>query len=716
VTVRSADPRSRQLAEKIYSLLPALYRIRDAELSRRQGGSDDDGPLRGLIAVIAEQAAVLEEDLEQLYDDQFIETCSEWVVPYIGDLVAARGLFVFKSARFSQRALVANTLSNRRRKGTAAGLEQLARDVTNWDASVVEYFQRLVTTQYMKHVRCDNHLMPELRRSAALDDLNTPFDAVARLLEVRRIASRRGKYNIPNVGVFLWRLSANRITSAPAFRVDQHRYLFDALGRTVPLFTRAVSEPDISHLATPLNVPAPITRRRLARALSDYYGAEEPKSLHITLNGVPVPTEQVRVCNLSDPPEDADASPPAATGWWRDPGAEYLVDPELGRLIAPASTGLADVVRVTYHYGFSAEMGSGEYARASSFSTNLEPVVTILAPASVQDGLNNLHGHGAVAIDDSDYHAEALVIDAAAGGQIELRAADRRRPVLLLDGELLVSGGDESAVTLNGLLVSAGAVRVPRFASAGRPNGLRVLKLRHCTLAPGASPEFVLPGGISVPPQPAGPRLLIEAPDVTVEIEDCIVGPIRAVDGAHVRIANSIVDAQGDSEIAFAGVSELSPPDASSEAGATLEVVNSTVIGKVHTHTMRLASNAIFRGRVRPLDTWSAPVIAERLQEGCVRYCYAPPGSRLPRLYRCQPEAPVDAARVRPVFTSLRFGDPGYGQLSLLTAVEVRTGADDQAEMGAFHDLYQPQRVSNLRTRIDEYLRFGLEAGILFAS
>jgi hypothetical protein len=52
----------------------------------------------------------------------------------------------------------------------------------------------------------------------------------------------------------------------------------------------------------------------------------------------------------------------------------------------------------------------------------------------------------------------------------------------------------------------------------------------------------------------------------------------------------------------------------------------------------------------------------------------------------------------------------------MLTAIEIREGADDQAEMGAFHDLFQPQRVSNLRTRIDEYLRFGLEAGILFAS
>jgi hypothetical protein len=36
--------------------------------------------------------------------------------------------------------------------------------------------------------------------------------------------------------------------------------------------------------------------------------------------------------------------------------------------------------------------------------------------------------------------------------------------------------------------------------------------------------------------------------------------------------------------------------------------------------------------------------------------------------------------------------------------------------MGAFHDLYQPQRESNLRARLDEYTPAGMTAGILFAS
>ena len=69
-----------------------------------------------------------------------------------------------------------------------------------------------------------------------------------------------------------------------------------------------------------------------------------------------------------------------------------------------------------------------------------------------------------------------------------------------------------------------------------------------------------------------------------------------------------------------------------------------------------------------------------------------------------------------PHFTSLRYGDPGYGQLRPGTHDAIRTGADDESEMGATHELYQPLRETNLRLRLDEYLRYGLEAGLFYAS
>jgi hypothetical protein len=88
----------------------------------------------------------------------------------------------------------------------------------------------------------------------------------------------------------------------------------------------------------------------------------------------------------------------------------------------------------------------------------------------------------------------------------------------------------------------------------------------------------------------------------------------------------------------------------------------------------------------------------------------------VPRRYRCQPASDADALLAIPVFTSTRYGDPGYCQLSERSGPEITQGADDQAEMGAFHDLLQAQRETNLRVRLNEYLRFGLDAGIVYAS
>jgi hypothetical protein len=132
----------------------------------------------------------------------------------------------------------------------------------------------------------------------------------------------------------------------------------------------------------------------------------------------------------------------------------------------------------------------------------------------------------------------------------------------------------------------------------------------------------------------------------------------------------------------------------------------STINGPVVIREMPLASESIF------VD----PVWTLRRQVGCMRFCFAPVGSRTPRRHQCQPADAHDANRIRPTFTTLRYGLPAYCQLGPACPAEVTTGAADEAEMGVFHDLYQQQRVANLRLRLEEYLRFGLEAGIDFAT
>jgi hypothetical protein len=120
--------------------------------------------------------------------------------------------------------------------------------------------------------------------------------------------------------------------------------------------------------------------------------------------------------------------------------------------------------------------------------------------------------------------------------------------------------------------------------------------------------------------------------------------------------------------------------------------------------------------RLNSPDTWTAPVISERRQDGCVRFSFVPFEAVTPKRYRCQPTTSDDTTRVRPQFISNRYGDATYYQLSARCTPEIQAGADDGAEMGAFHDLLQPQRRTHLSLRLDEYLRFGLEAGIINAT
>ncbi|HEY1268840.1 MAG TPA: hypothetical protein VGH16_16410 [Candidatus Binatia bacterium] len=382
-------------------------------------------------------------------------------------------------------------------------------------------------------------------------------------------------------------------------------------------------------------------------------------------------------------------------GWAHKPKNRIAIDPVLGRIAFAENRAAPTSVAVSYHYGFSAEMGGGEYGRETTFVGTDPAVLVPDQSATIQQALDLIAASGGVVeMTNNGTFAEALTIRAGInqGKAIELRAAEEQRPVLILSGDLVVFGADESEVTLNGLVIS-GSLRVPLVDGSGSPNKLRLLRLRHCTIVAEAV------AGTGSPPVLAEPRIFVELPDTSLEIDHCIVGAIRAATGADVSITDSIVDAIKQTEFAYAGISAADP-------GAPLTIQNSTVIGQVHTQTMQLASNTIFVSGVR----------AERLQQGCVRFSFVPPGSRVPRQHRCQPAASADSARVRPVFTSLRYGDASYCQLSGQCPVEIRTGADDGAEMGAFHDLYQPQREANLRTALDEYLRFGLEAGIFFAS
>jgi hypothetical protein len=758
------------MSERLYQLLPAIYRIRD---------SDEGEPLRTLLGVVEGELGRIETDIEGLYDNWFIETCAEWVVPYIGDLLGVRPLHSIDSAGVSVRSYVANTLAYRRRKGTAVVLEQLARDTTGWPARVVEFFARLATTQHVNHVRRSPVATPDVRRAASAELTETAFDPFAHTAEVRRIASGRGRYNIHNVGLFLWRLQSYRVGRgkpgdegadfAAARRVDAPSgtyYTFHPVGLDAPLFNQPQTETTITHLAEEHNVPGRLRRLQLQAELQRLRDAEDSRPLRFLSDGAPVlrvwvepvagqaPVEidrkKVYMCNL---PEDvASASPPPLA---------VAIDPSRGRLAFPSALAPQRVF-VSYSYGFSGDVGGGPYDRTDSvvaangarrggfFDPNVWQrgvshqlaasdtsglLVGTLREAVVEWNSQPRGTTGVIVIMDSvsEYDASRsppspLEIRIDEGSRLLIVAggwplddipgtqppakerkpgrirADGVRPHFV--GDLLVRGiassssSNPGACFLNGLLVE-GSVAVAN-------GNLGLLHIADSTIVPEA-------GGIAV----------IGGNDrLKVRLTRSICGPITVpVPIRLVEIVDSIL-----------GAESASPDVALAAESAEAMIERSTLLGAVQVQSI-FASDSIFADSVH----------AARRQIGCVRFCYVPAGSAVPRRYRCQPDLAIAArlaatreqaekkvvdpsmldeeaireethARLKPLFESRRYGDPEYGQLERRCPREIRAGAESGSEMGAFSFLEQPQREENIRSALPEYLRFGLEAGIFFVT
>jgi hypothetical protein len=693
----------------LYERLPAVYRIRDA-----QSGE----PLKALLAVIAEQAAVIEADIDRLYRNWFIETCEEWVVPYIGELLGVRGLRAIPGTpAYSARALVADTLRMRRRKGTALVLEQLTQDCTGWPAHAVEFFQLLATTQNVNHVRLFNQRTPDLRDSARLERLNGAFDEIAHTGAVRNLPA--GRYNIPNIGLFVWRLQDYPLRNGTARAVDGAApglYRFDALGRDLPLFNRPRTETDIAHLAEEINVPAPLRRRPLYDELQQRraaIAAGRPPSLYlyfddrpqplaqsspvltVTVDGALIPPERLFICSLID------IAGSAPLDWPRPADAvlmQVAVDPELGRLSLPVGR-TATRIDVGYAYGFPGDVGGGPYDRrglntqdAAALQTrktfpdalwwqlptgapDLSPQAQVFA--TLADAVTALEGLSPGSkvlleiVDDASYPA-GFALDIP-GIDLVLQAADQHRPALL--GDLTIRGDAATRVTLNGLALDGKLTLHGPLAQA---------RLAHCTLHRAR-------GGLLC--QNLGD-------DCNVEMRRTLCGTVN-VSGALAKlmVAESLLDAGGQGPAIDAPLVDV-------------DIGRCSVIGVTNTQTLS-ASDSIF----------TDVVTVARRQQGCIRFSYLPAGSLTPRRFRCQPDLatadltgaalPAERARLTPVFTSEDFASPAYGQLGAQCAEELLTGADNGAEMGVWNFLQQPQRAANLRNALDEYLRFGLEAALI---
>lgn len=683
--------------DSIYNLLPAVYRIRDAEKGY---------PLRDFLRIIAGQVKIAKEDIDRLWDNFFIETCDDWIIPYIGDLVGNNPLHDIERPN---RADVAKTIYYRRRKGTLPMLEELARDVTGWGCHAVEFFELLDWTQNLNHLRIHSKECVDVRDLDTMDLVNTPFDSVSHTVDVRAINQTEGWYNLRNIGFFLWRLRSyplENVQARPVSGVGDYRYHFSPLGNPVPLFHHPEREGDETGLAAEIHVPGPIRPVAFYSASENYYGKEQ--SLYIITDGVEIPSQNILCKNLKN--------------WTRPPAGKVGVDVTRGRITYAVGEEPENVM-VSYYYGFSADIGGGQYERRKTFvdssiaewkktvrqqPESAEEVATI--DAALTDWVAKGRPKGVIQIADSGTYAEALQIELAENTWLAIEVINKQRPTLRFTGtgNLTIIGNHQySRLILNGLLIEG---------SLDIQGSLDTLQIIHCTFVPGLR---LNEEGEPIDPEAASIHVAEPNINLEIEIEQSIVGPLRLPHNmAKLTIRDSILDAFERVAIARTGSND--------ETGPPTVIERATVLGKVLVKELILSSEVIF----------TREVVAERTQSGCVRFSYIPRNSQTSRRFRCQPdlalterakELKLETAndlsenekqailmRVQPKFTSVHYGHPAYGQLGHHCPEEIKSGAEDGSEMGVFCHLRQPQREANLRIRLEEYLPCGLQPGFIF--
>ena len=760
-------------AEKLWETIPAFYREED-------GLAENPGVLRAIVEIIAEQASYLRRSSDHLWDDEFIDLCNSWAVPYIADLVGTR--LVSSLNQRGRRVDVAKTIYYRRRKGTLRVLEELISDIAGWEGVVGEEFRRLARAFH----GLDPKPLPlvgrftgtppggwaDLRRPRGAELTDGPFDEYSHSADVRKQRGTDGRYNIPKIAFSLYRIPARRVTGVVPLRGPNNKtFTFDPSGRDIPLFMRRSRgenfDFDVWRSSREWELPAPMRCRVLGHAeylisealvlqlinnlglsnaaandlrklrnitfineanlrnaiavlpnnaallaaaviqailqgalvqdcgksvlLSSYVpqGSLQPKSIRVeTAPGTEVTSDRITSGNLIN---------------WTGAAANkrLIIDPERGRMLfigaAPAAT-----LKVDYHYGFSAEIGAGSYDRSAYFRRPFTPNENYAEDNYPDDYDRSAFAQAptlpvlinSAAITAGDIDAGAVnsigateIGDSSTFGPVGnktglqntiIRAKNFERPYLRLASNLILNTGAnvEAFLTLEGLWVGC----TGNFSLSLRGDYERVT-IRHSTLDPGG----VDAQNNAIPPL----HLVVEGAVEKLLIDHSIIGPIRVQGAGTIKklvVRDSIVHSTAP------GVPAIELPN------VDIEMFRTTVFGAMDIDRLN-ASEALITGLTNVTDT----------QNGCFRFSAALQGSRVPHPY-----ASYFIEDTNHFFTSRRFGQPGYAQLSQSAPKGLLIGAENGSEIGAFSSLLNPIRFDGLRAKVDEFMPFGLIPVFIF--
>lgn len=444
----------------LYSRLPEIYRQRDGE-------QQPPGQLQAYLALVEDVFGAVHHNIGQLYRDFFIETCSPWVIPYIGDLL---GVSTLAGDTWTLRADVADTIELRRVKGTIHAIELLSYDLTQWAAHCVELREILTWFQHLNHQRPDvQSTSPGLagvarsgtvsiKDPALLSLLGSPFDPFAHYPDLKKIDIGTMRPNLPALAIFLWRLIAYQAAVSmpfarghmslapvtPTGAAFAARFDMEPTGKPIVLFNTSRIAPSAvpPRLSTMDQVPGPIPTPRLTQAsplgvpaeyvavnvydstatnLDSVHVTDVGLQLHLPQGEFPTDTWTIRGANLCA--WETALRPELAN-------REIVVDPRIGRVVfgvatAAEATALEEALLVTFAYGAVGAVGAqpvdlslpAEWTAPTVQRRNVQLRQDPLALQHALDNLNNANAPILIAIEDSLTHE--LDLSAVAGATTE---------------------------------------------------------------------------------------------------------------------------------------------------------------------------------------------------------------------------------------------------------------------------------------------------------
>jgi hypothetical protein len=444
----------------LYSRLPEIYRQRDGE-------QQTPGLLQAYLALVENAFGAIHDNIGGLYRDLFIETCSPWVIPYIGDLL---GVSPLAGETWTLRADVADTIELRRMKGTIHAIELLAFDLTGWPAHCVELREILTWFQHLNHQRPDiqstNASLAGAARGgtvaikdpALLSLLGTPFDPFAHYPDLKKIELGALRPNLPSLAVFLWRLIAFRAPISmpvprgqatlapftPSGAAFAARCDMEPAGKPIALFNTSRVSPNAVPpvLSTLDQVPGPIPIPRITQGSplgvpAEYVSVNVYDAAATDLNAVQV-TEVGLQFHLPAAEFAGDI--------WSIRGAnlcawekslvpelanrEIAVDPAIGRVVfgvntAAEAAAVENSLLVTATYGAAGSVGAqpvdltlpSEWTGPGVVRRNVQLRQDALALQHALDNLDSVAAPVLIAIEDSLTHE--LDLGAVAGATTE---------------------------------------------------------------------------------------------------------------------------------------------------------------------------------------------------------------------------------------------------------------------------------------------------------